>query len=709
MELSDNLIYQALQRLAMMSYQKILYADITADTYTVLKTEKIEWNMTVDETTQKKLSEWFKFFSTSNLCHDDDRQKFYSLSDPDNLRNIFSENMNPIRISYKRKNRVTDDEFYDAMVEIIPEKAENDHIIAFMFIHEIYGDKKTNEESIQRISEQKQLIQHKRYSGKRKILIIEDNDINRDILRDFLEDEYEIFEAENGLIGLEMFMNLYGQLSAVLLDVMMPVFSGFDFLEKVSRDPVLHAVPIIVTTASDNKETERKSLEMGAVDFITKPYSASIVLMRLQRIIKLRESTATLSLVEMDEMTGLYAKEAFYHHVEEVIQKNPDATFDLVISNIENFRSIRESYGDRICIKILEHYGKCIQNMQLPYHLNARLRDDIFAFFTIHKEDITPELLQNSSEAILKDSPISSLTIKYGVYHNISTAVPIGILVDRLLMALESIRGDFTTNYIFYDERIIKQQEREYEMESNFDEALKNEEFEVWFQPKYHAETKKIVGAEALVRWRLADGSLVPPDEFIPLFEKDGLISDLDTYVFKKVCEFQKKCLDAHKELIPISVNISRASMFRYDNVKNYGPVCESYGISPKYMPIEITESAAIKSSSVGKFAESLINQGFTLQMDDFGSGYSSLASTQVLHFDTIKLDKTLIDFIGTPGGEILLHHTIEFIKESDMKVTAEGVETKEQVEFLQTLDCDSIQGYYFSKPLIEKDFYKLI
>jgi len=711
MELSDNLLYQAFQRVAMISYQKIIYVDLTANTYTVLKTEKKEWNITIDESNMLNFSEWFRFFSSSALCHEDDKEKVSKLSDTVALCELFQENLNPIRVTFRRRVNKNSTEYYDTTLELIPEIDDNNHIIAFLFVHEDLNqeidDNGSEENFIQTIKENKQLIQHQKVSGKRKILIVEDNEINREILKEILEDEYEIYEAEDGLIGMEMFMNLYSQLSLVLLDVMMPVFDGYDFLERVSRDTLLKAVPIIVTTGSDDKETERKCLELGAVDFITKPYSGSVVLMRIHRVIKLRESSAKLSLAEIDEMTGLYTRDAFSHYVDEMIMKNPGATFDLVVSNIDNFKTIRESYGDRICIKILEHMGKCIQELQQDTHINARIRDDIFAMFTIHKEKLSKEVLQASTDYILKDSPVTSLLIKYAVYENVDTNIPMVILMDRVMSALDTIKNDFTTTYVAYDEQIIKRQELEYEMESNFDSALKNKEFEVWFQPKFDVWTGHVVGAEALVRWRLPNGTLVPPDQFIPLFEKDGLISSLDSYIFREVCEFQKKCIHDGRKLLPISVNLSRASMFRHDNIRNYGPICQEYGISPDYVPIEITESAALNSNSVRTFSEALIGQGFGLLMDDFGSGYSSLASIQLLHFDTIKLDKTLVDFIGTKQGESLLRHTVDFIKESNMHVVAEGVETEAQLNFLKSIGCDAIQGYLFAKPMHQSDYLK--
>ena len=218
-----------------------------------------------------------------------------------------------------------------------------------------------------------------------------------------------------------------------------------------------------------------------------------------------------------------------------------------------------------------------------------------------------------------------------------------------------------------------------------------------------------MVGAEALIRWRGKDGNLISPAEFIPLFETDGLIPILDEYVFKKVCEYQKMRLEKGKIIVPISVNLSRASMFKKDFIKNYAKIANDMGISRSCVPIEITESMAVKSSSVKSFAEELINEGFSLHMDDFGAGYSSLASLQILRFDVIKLDKSLIDFIGTQSGESLIKHTVAFAKESGMKVVAEGVEKKEQLDFLRKINCDYIQGFYFAAPMPQKEFDKLL
>lgn len=246
-------------------------------------------------------------------------------------------------------------------------------------------------------------------------------------------------------------------------------------------------------------------------------------------------------------------------------------------------------------------------------------------------------------------------------------------------------------------------------MEDNFASALMNEQFEIWYQPKYDPSTNTLVGAEALVRWRDTDGNLISPGKFIPLFEKDGLIKTLDEYVFRKVCLQQSIWKEQGRQIIPISINLSRATLYFESVVELYKNIASETGIDTKYVPIEITESAAIDNTNIKELADKFHNNGFSLLIDDFGSGYSSLATINMKCFDTLKIDKSLIDYIGDFSGERLLDHTITLAKELGISVTAEGVETKNQVDFLTSIKCDNIQGFYYSKPLCIDDFNQLL
>ena len=218
-----------------------------------------------------------------------------------------------------------------------------------------------------------------------------------------------------------------------------------------------------------------------------------------------------------------------------------------------------------------------------------------------------------------------------------------------------------------------------------------------------------MIGAEALVRWIKNGEFYVSPGEFIPLFENNGLIKKFDQYIFRNVCMQLKEWLNEGKKVVPVSVNLSRVSLYYKDVVSIFSHIAESVGIDKKLVPIEITETAAITNSSIKNIAKAFTDAGFILHMDDFGSGYSSLSTLNTMQFETWKLDKSLIDFIGNYGGERLIVHVVQLAKELGIFVTAEGVETKEQTEFLIEIGCDSIQGYYYSKPVAKDAFERLI
>jgi EAL domain-containing protein (putative c-di-GMP-specific phosphodiesterase class I) len=280
---------------------------------------------------------------------------------------------------------------------------------------------------------------------------------------------------------------------------------------------------------------------------------------------------------------------------------------------------------------------------------------------------------------------------------------------SRANQAKHLIKDRRDCSYAFYDEMDYQKELEDRELEENFEKALEMRQFEVWYQPKYSATNSKIVGAEALVRWRRKDGSLVSPGKFIPLFEKNGMICILDEYVFQEVCKQQKSWLSEGKKILPVSVNISRASLYYTDIVERYRKIMENVGISSKYIEVEITESAAVDNSSVKGIIEEFSQAGFYLLLDDFGSGYSSLSTLNTIHFDNLKLDKSLVDYIGDKNGELLICHIVALAKSMGMKITAEGVETEKQLIFLKGVECNDIQGFYFSRPLPKTEYQALM
>lgn len=534
--------------------------------------------------------------------------------------------------------------------------------------------------------------------AKRRILIVEDDEINREILADLLHDQFDVLCAEDGAVGMKLLEEHYAELSVVLLDMFMPVCDGFQFLEQVKKNPLLASVPIIVMTGSGRQEDEAKCLELGASDFVPKPYNQRVVKARINSVIKLKESAAALNAIEYDDLTGLYTKPAFYHHAGLLMKYQPDKSYLVIVADVKNFKLINSIYGTRVGDEILQYLAKSIREM-LTDGLAARYSDDEFVIMTSLSTSEPEKILEGVAKHISENAPISNLLVKYGVYKDVDKTLSINDICDRAVTAMKSIQLNYEKSIAYYNDKLGQQHIQEVMMENEFEDALRKEEFEVWYQPKYDVQTEKIAGAEALIRWRKSDGSMVSPGAFIPLFERDGLITRLDEYVFKKVCQAQKERLEEEKPFFPISINLSRASLHHEGLVENYTRVVKESGIPIESVPIELTESVAMYSIQIKALVDSLVESGFKLHMDDFGTGFSSLTSLNVLPFDVLKLDKSLIDYIGNESGDQIVQHVIALAHGLHMKVVAEGVEHKEQAAFLREMNCDLIQGYYYSSP----------
>lgn len=539
---------------------------------------------------------------------------------------------------------------------------------------------------------------------KRKVLIVEDNEINREILKVTLEDDYDVLEAVNGEEGLNILSQYYKDISLILLDVVMPVCDGFEFLSRQKSDSLLASVPVIVTTGNNSQEDELKCLGLGAVDYITKPYNARIVKSRIDSVIKLRESSMTLAAIEKDELTGLYTRQAFYLHARTFTHFMTEEKFNVVILDVADFKLINGTYGTKKGNEVLVYLSNAFRYYVKNGLLTRYEGDQLLGLFH-SKVKMDVERINRNINKIAEEAPIPNIRIKVGIYEDVDTNLSIPIICDRALMAEKSISKDFKTNVAFYTDELNQKQLAQRQMENDFKSAIANREFKVYYQPKYDVNTESIVGAEALVRWQKTDGTLISPGAFIPLFESDGLVVHLDEYVFESVCQFQKERMENKLPMVPISVNLSRASIHFSDVVDRYVDIVNQKQIPFECVPIELTESATLYSEKILEITDQLVNAGFTLHMDDFGSGYSSLTSLNELNFSTVKLDKSLIDYIDQVRGKKIVQQAIDLGHGLDMKVVAEGVESKEQKDCLKEMHCDMIQGFYYSKPLKQEDF----
>lgn len=442
--------------------------------------------------------------------------------------------------------------------------------------------------------------------------------------------------------------------------------------------------------------------------FILRRKNDQLVSANTARIAAEKETLRMLHSIEIDELTGVYTCQAFFAHCQDTFRANPDVDYDLWISDVENFKLVNSMYGGPAGDRLLRYIAANL-SARLPDTLIGHYNADHFAVLIPHDRSIDLNDAVALADHLAGNSPIPRTVVKFGAYRKVDKSLAMALNCDRAMVALQSLRGSFDAIVAEYDDPRIADLQRAGEMESAFSEALENSEFIVRYQPKYSLRSATMVGAEALVRWCRADGTVIPPSEFITLFERDGLIRRLDEYVFNRVCADIRSWIDRGLYPVPVSVNLSRVTL-RDDHIaERYAGIARRHGVSLSLLAIELTESAGVSDDSVRPFVHAFTDYGFALHLDDFGSGYSSLSVINALPFNTVKLDKTLIDGITEQGGEEVLRHVIEMCHFKSMPVVAEGVEKQYQIDALTRLSCDMIQGYYFSPAVDFEEFSAML
>ena len=410
-----------------------------------------------------------------------------------------------------------------------------------------------------------------------------------------------------------------------------------------------------------------------------------------------------------DSVTG-GANYAYFKR--QLLTKSRNRCGYIVSMDIQHFSNITITAGSAAADDMIKKTWELIKQSIKDNEYAARVRDDYFVMLLNMSSDadVSRRLEQLSDEvhdlAIAYDAP--GVRACFGIYP-MEDITALDDSYNKAKIGREFAKERHDKCYAFYSELDHEELLKNQQLEERFDFAISNHNFEIWYQPKYSASTKEIVGSEALVRWRETDGKLIPPGRFIPLFERDGYISRLDEYVFREVCHNQKYWLDKGFKVCPVSVNISRATIYGANVVDKYLGILDSFELPHEYIQLEVLESAISGNADIAKILERFRLSGVHILMDDFGTGYSSLATLNMHCFDTLKLDKSLIDCIGGKDGETLLHYVIKMGRHLGLHITAEGVEYESQLSYLQEQKCDDIQGYLFSKPLHVMDYERLI
>lgn len=410
-----------------------------------------------------------------------------------------------------------------------------------------------------------------------------------------------------------------------------------------------------------------------------------------------------------DFLTGLYNREYFYKQAERCLKLHPDEHYLMVCSDVRNFKMINDVFGTKAADQLLIDIANAIRTQTISGEIYGRLVNDQFALLMRKRDYREMKFAEKTSEVMKIANEISyPLKVYLGVYEIDDKSLPISVMCDRAMFALETIKGDYQKLVAYYDETLRHHVLEEQELAMGLDRAIRDGEIELYVQPQITV-TGQCSGGEALVRWNHPGRGLLPPAAFIPSFEKNGLIVKLDLHVWELACRQLKKWKEEGFGDRYLSVNISPKDFFFVDIYKEFCTLTHRYGIDPKNLKLEITESAMMHDIPKQlKLIKKLRAAGFIVEMDDFGSGYSSLNMLKDICVDVLKID---MDFLRESEQEersrTILKMIVALAKELGMPVITEGVETKEHVDFLTQIGCDVFQGYFFGRPMKIEDYEK--
>lgn len=405
-------------------------------------------------------------------------------------------------------------------------------------------------------------------AGIRTVLIIDSNKEDRAKVAVFLEEYYNVMESASIGEAYRILDSNAGRVAAVILDITPGMQCGEELLRFMKRNEYLSRIPVIMTADTENEETEISALSTGASDFLYKPYSPVIVKKRLDNIISLSENASIASDLQKDHLTGVYSEEVFCQKAARILEENPSVEYAIVYSDIENFGLIKDLFGENAGNNILVYMARVFKHFISKDELCGRLEADHFVLFLKYNKEMLDENLE-SVVKIINDFPVSmNIMLRFGVYKIEDRAMPVPAMFGRAVLTADTIKGKYGQYVAYYDKKIWEKQVHEQEIVDCMEGALKEKQFMVYFQPKYDLGSERVAGAEALVRWQHPVKGFMNPAEFIPLFEKNGFITELDKYVWDAACGYVENWIKNGYPVVPISVNVSRTDIYNPDFIE---------------------------------------------------------------------------------------------------------------------------------------------
>jgi len=549
------------------------------------------------------------------------------------------------------------------------------------------------------------------------LLLVDDDAMNRDALsRRLTRTGYTVLTAENGMDALGM-INSH-RIDAVLLDVMMPGMSGLETLRSLRQSRSVSDLPVIMVTAKDGSDDVVEALDLGANDYVTKPIDYAVALARIRAQVTARRA---------DPLTGLPNRLLFMERINNLLKATPRRPFAVLFMDIDRFKVINDSLGHAAGDELLAALATRIQQALRATDCLARLEGEP-TLARIGGDEFTV-LLNGVGDVASAGTVAERLRVvaasPFQVHgREIVTSLSIGVVMsaDRYERADEMIRDADTAMYRakklgkarceVFDTSMLAAAEERLQLEGDLRRAVDRGEFEVHYQPIVSLAAAKVTGFEALVRWQHPTRGLVSPADFIPIAEDTGLIVPIGNWVLREACrqirKWEAECPDsAH---LVVNVNLSARQCMHPDLLRDVSRILAETGCPAERVKLEITEGVVLENTDqVSEILHKLRELGVQLGLDDFGMGYSALSYLQRFPFQTIKIDRTFVSGMKETGNTEIIRAIVSMAAGLDMNVTAEGVETADQVRRLQELACEFGQGFYFHKPLTAADAGKVL
>ncbi|MCQ2572739.1 MAG: GGDEF domain-containing phosphodiesterase [Treponema sp.] len=527
----------------------------------------------------------------------------------------------------------------------------------------------------------------------------------------YLHREENISSVEYNVESFESLVNRLEKTSINPNDVQK--FRNFWDLKLLPRKMAETTIPLVNTYREKNAVG---SWDEVTVTLVPEEYvgSKDQIILALYHIKNTTQDVRKLNASEeIDSFTGLYTRRGFVAHAEEYVNERAQSDLCVIAMDVEHFRLFNKWYGRPEGDKLIKRISVFLLEMDRMFDtVSGYAGADNFFIILDNQPVVIDYLMRGISEILAKFDGIEGFRMAFGACCIVGEKYDIRDAMDSAITAVERILGNYQEQICWFQKDMLSDIEHELQIAPEVERALLEHEFTFYLQPKYSVSDKKIVGSEALVRWLHKKRGLIPPAEFIPIIEKNGLVTRVDMYIWELVCETIKKWMDESLDIAPVSVNVSRIDIDSVDVPEIFENLVQKYQIDRKYLEIEITESAFVEDTrGLKNVVQKLRAAGFKVLIDDFGSGYSSLNMLKDLQADVLKMDIKFFDLNNTnyEKGVDIIESVLNMSHKMKLSVIAEGVETEDQINVIKNIGLNYVQGFYYYKPMSVIEYEKMM